>query len=98
MEVYDLYSESAHADIEGVKSWLLRPDADGQWGVVGSPERRPDFANAIMVEVALEVRDIAVALASIRGLQPPRLAALDRAINDAEDRYLEPEDDASEAD
>lgn len=91
-EVWKLYSESAHADAAAVKSWLLQRGADREWGIIGSPERRPEFANLVIVELAYEVRDIAVALATIRGLQPPALAALNRALNDAEARYLAPED------
>jgi hypothetical protein len=95
-EMFDLYSRSAHADAEGIKRWLLQPRSSNEWGVVGAPDRWPGFINTVMVEFAFEVRDIAVGLASIRGLTPPGLAALDDAINAAEKQYLVADDDGND--
>jgi hypothetical protein len=87
-ETFDLYSNSAHADAEGVKRWLLQPRDTNEWGVIGAPDRWPAFISIVMVEFAFEVRDIAVGLAAIRDLTPPGLPSLDSAIDAAEKRYL----------
>jgi hypothetical protein len=91
-ETFDLYSQSAHADAEGIKRWLLAPHGNREWGVIGAPDRWPSFISAVMVEFAFEVRDIAVGLASVRGLIPPGIGELDAAIDAAEKEYLAAED------
>lgn len=69
-EMFDLCSQSAHADAEGVKRWLLAPRGHRESGILGAPDRWPSFISTVMVEFAFEVRDVAVGLASIRSLTP----------------------------
>ena len=95
-EMFDMYSASAHADAQGVKDWLVQRTGPRDSGISAAPKRRPQFATVILLECAREVRDLAVALASIRSLTPPGISHLDASIDSAEAVYLVPDASTTE--
>lgn len=90
LELFDLYSQSEHADARGITSWLAIPMPEiheHHRGLIFVPHRRPEFANAMLVELAHEVRDLAQIMARSRGLSVPDLGILDAEIRAARERW-----------
>jgi hypothetical protein len=92
LSLFDLYSDSTHASFDATKQWLMQSTGEREATLVATPDRWPDLANVLLAECAREVRDLAVVLGSLRGLVPPKLSDLERAIDAAEARWV-PEHD-----
>ncbi len=58
-QLYELYSESTHAKMGALNSWLASPVGDRRAMAIG-PMRDAEFANPMLVEAATECRDFAV--------------------------------------
>jgi CubicO group peptidase (beta-lactamase class C family) len=91
--LFDMYSWSDHADARGIVSWLAVPQPEvheHHKGLIVTPHRRPDFSNGMLVEIAMEVRDMAVVLARSRGGEIGNVGDLDRDIDAARERWHVP--------
>jgi hypothetical protein len=75
-ELYDLYSESSHAKMGALNSWLAIPVGDRRAMPIG-PMRDPGFANPMLVEAASECRDFAVVVGTVFDRTVPDLDRLD---------------------
>jgi hypothetical protein len=95
LSLFDLYSQSDHADGRGVLNWIAVPLpelGEHHKGLVTRPERRPEVANAMLCELAHECRDLARVMATSRGMEI-ELAPLDAEIVAARGRwYSSPSD------
>jgi hypothetical protein len=86
-DFYDMISGPVHANSRAVFEWLAISRADGSTGVVLGPERRPEVANAALVMMAGQARDIGMLLASRVGLHAD-ISQLDEAIKAGHAAYL----------
>ena len=90
LSLFDLYSEATHANADAITSWLTVPMPEvheAHIGLIVVPHRRPEFSNAMLVELSHEVRDFANIMAKSQGRTVPRLADLDSEIIAARDRW-----------
>jgi hypothetical protein len=70
LDLWKLYSWGAHADAESPRQWLSVPMpevAEGHTGIVVGPHFDEHLSNALLVECAMECRDLAMAQAWTRG-------------------------------
>jgi hypothetical protein len=88
-ELFEMYSESAHATSTGLAWWLLVPvdDEAAETGILLQPHRRPAFANALLTEIAMECRDFANIVVKLRGGELAGLDDLTTKIDDAIEKY-----------
>jgi hypothetical protein len=86
-EFYKRVSGPLHASVDGILDWLAISVDHGDHHVVVGPERRPEGANATLVFMAGAARDIAVQLASHRGLAI-NVSQLDREIHAGQAKYF----------
>lgn len=92
-QLFDLYSWNAHVEARGLISWLAVPlpgAPEHHKGLIVEPHRRVEFANGMLVEVAMEVRDTASVLARSRGGAIGNLGELDAQIDAARRRWHTP--------
>lgn len=96
LELFDVYSLSAHADARGVHTWLTERSDDGTNGIQVMPRRDAPLANAMLTEVAMECHDLAKVQAAARGFAhgvPATLQGLDALqalIEEMVERYYAP--------
>jgi hypothetical protein len=90
LELFDIYSASDHADPRGLHWWLVVPTEDGRQGVLVAPHRRPGFANAILTEIAMELRDLVAAIGTTTGVESPELQELTARVMAAVNTYYDP--------
>jgi hypothetical protein len=86
-----LLSGPVHANVRAVLDWLAISQDDASTKVVLGPERRPDVANATLVYIAGELRDIAAMLSGAAGLPLDRLGPVTAAIQSAQKEHWGPE-------
>jgi hypothetical protein len=94
--VFDLYSESAHATMDGLLSWVAFELSDGRKAVPFSPMRDPQIANAMLVELAFECRDFAMIAGRAFGREVGGLRALDADLLEAIERHSVSEADGGD--
>jgi hypothetical protein len=96
-EFYEIVSGPAHADVKAVLDWLAITGEDDDHKVVLGPERRAEQANSTLVYMAGAVREVAVQLAHLGGVNLNRvqLDELDRELAAGRDRWMAAEDDPS---
>lgn len=85
--LWDLLSNSSHADARAVENFLAISHEDGA-SLVVLPERRPDFSNGTLAMMAGEVRDIAVIIAREHELKIPNRPQLDGLVRWAFENHL----------
>jgi hypothetical protein len=97
LDLWKLYSWGAHADAQSPRQWLTVPMpeiAEGHMGVVVGPHFDQHMSNALLVECAMECRDLAMAQAWARGSSAEDIqaryaciAGLDAEIDAMVERY-----------
>jgi hypothetical protein len=86
-DLFDLYSESAHAKMGPLNSWLALAVGDRRAMPIG-PMRDAEFANRMLVEAASECRDFAVVVATVFDRTLPDVHRLDADLNVAFVRWF----------
>lgn len=89
MELFDIYSASAHADARGIHWWLMVPTEHDHRGILVQPHRRPTLSNGMLTEVAMECRDLVAAMEVVRGGKLVGLEQLTARIDVAVRDYYE---------
>jgi hypothetical protein len=77
LPMFEIYSQSAHATMTGLSTWVAVPMPDGTRGMRFAPTRNQEFANALLVEAAAECRDFAMIVADAFERTVPNLRQLD---------------------
>jgi hypothetical protein len=96
-DLWDMLSNSSHADHRAVENFLAISNDDGSTSLLLHPERRPEVSNPTLAMFASEARDIAALVASENGLTIPHLDQLDAAIREHLPADEDEPGDASEA-
>jgi len=94
-ELWELYSWGSHADSRSVHWWLSVPlggqDDGPSRGLTVAPAHHDErLSNALLVECAMECRDLASAVATVRGGRIGDIERLDAEIGDMAERYYAP--------
>ncbi|CAA9540841.1 MAG: hypothetical protein AVDCRST_MAG91-3843 [uncultured Sphingomonadaceae bacterium] len=96
-DTWGLYSWGAHADARSVHSWLSEEHPRARHALRPLPEHHDSLSNALLVELASELRDIARALAVARSrtadevrLNVAHIETLDPDIDEMIKRFFDP--------
>jgi hypothetical protein len=93
LEVFDLLSESAHATMDGLLSWVAIELPDGRKAMPVAPGRNAGFANAMLLQLALECRDFARIAGLAFGREVPGLQVLDAELVEMLEKHFVPDDE-----
>ena len=86
-DFWEMLSGPVHANVRAVLDWIAISQDDGSANVVVGPERRPEMANATLVYLSGELRDLAAMLAKAARI-PVDLSKIDGAIKEAQDLHI----------
>lgn len=85
--LFKVYSESTHATMTGLLTWVAVPMPDGTRSMTFAPMRSCEFANALLTEAAFECRDLAMIVGKAFGRGVPELQQLDEDLRVAYERW-----------
>lgn len=88
LEFFDMYSESTHASMTGLRTWVAIELPDGRQMMPIAPTRDPALANAMLVELSIELHDFAMIAGLAFARKALGLDSLDADLLDALERQV----------